>query len=172
MNETLWNSTEEAVGQLALAAVTFFIHAYAIFLCFAIYDYQDEKPKKEGGPMDEQIKDLMQSSFWFLYYRFLVQFISIFTPPLNSDIAYLFSHIGYVMINFQLVSFFVLLYTQYLYFFYPDNVEHIKVSTMRWLSFLCKILLTIFCISLSMAFPTGDVPMMFQLLTKGKQYDR
>ena len=158
MNETLWNSAEEAVGQFALAGVVIFLHGYAIFLCFAIYEYEDEKPNSEKGPIDVHIQDFNKSSFLFLYYRCLVQFVAIFTPPVNSDIAYSFSHVGYVLINFQLVSFFVLLDTQNLYFFYPDEVEPIKVSTMRWLSFLYKILFTTFSIALSIAAPTDHVP--------------
>ena len=172
MNETLWNSTGEACGQFAIAGLAIFLHGYAIFLCFAIYDYQDEKPKKEVSPIDIHLQDFMKSSFWFLCYRFLVQFVSIFTPPLNSDFAYSISHVGFVLINYEFVSFFVHLHTQYMYFFNPDEVKAIKLSTMRWLCFVYKILFTTCSISLSIAVPIEHVPMMFQLLAKGKQYDR
>ena len=58
MNSTIWSSTEEAVMSFILAPITIFVFAYAIFLCYAIYDYQDEKPKDEKSPTDILIKDL------------------------------------------------------------------------------------------------------------------
>ena len=63
MNSTLWNSTEEVVAHLILGAVTILVYAYAIFLCYAIWDYQDEKPKDEKRPTDVLIKDLKHSEF-------------------------------------------------------------------------------------------------------------
>ena len=59
MNSSLWNTTEEASANLVLGIVTIFVHAYAIFLCCAIYDYQNEKPKDEKSPIDVIIKDLI-----------------------------------------------------------------------------------------------------------------
>ena len=56
MNLTVWNGTEEMVGSFILAALTLFVHGYAIFLSYAIYDYQDEKPEHEKSPTDVLIK--------------------------------------------------------------------------------------------------------------------
>ena len=47
INETLWNSPEEAVGSFFLGGITIFIYAYGTFLSYAISDYQDEKPPAE-----------------------------------------------------------------------------------------------------------------------------
>ena len=71
MNETLWNSAEEAVGQFALAGVVIFLHGYAIFLCSAIYEYEDEKPNSEKGPIDVHIQDFNKSSFLFFIFVFI-----------------------------------------------------------------------------------------------------
>ena len=46
---------EEVIG-LTLAGVTVCVNAYAIFLCFAIYDYQDEKPSADKSPIDVFVK--------------------------------------------------------------------------------------------------------------------
>ena len=56
MNETFLNSTEDVVGCLFLGGTTFSVCAYSIFLCYAIYDYQDEKPVEEKSPIDLLIK--------------------------------------------------------------------------------------------------------------------
>ena len=57
MNTTLyWNSTEEVIGYLLLAAISMSLHGYALFLCSAISDYQDEKPFQEKSPFDILIK--------------------------------------------------------------------------------------------------------------------
>jgi hypothetical protein len=58
-SEILWNTTEETVSSFFLGGATVFVHCYAIFLCSAIYDYQDEKPHEEKGPDDIILKDLM-----------------------------------------------------------------------------------------------------------------
>ena len=67
MNSTLWNTTEEAGVHFILGAVTIFVHSYAIFLCYAVYDYQDEKPNDEKSPIDVLMKDLKNSEFCLLY---------------------------------------------------------------------------------------------------------
>ena len=58
MNSTLWNSQEEVVWSFILAPVAIFVYGYAMYLNYAIYDYQDEKPKEEKSPTDILIKDI------------------------------------------------------------------------------------------------------------------
>ena len=41
------NSTEESIGYLFLGGISLSLHGYALFLCSAIFDYQDEKPDQE-----------------------------------------------------------------------------------------------------------------------------
>ena len=41
------NITEESIGYLFLGGISLSLHGYALFLCAAIFDYQDEKPNKE-----------------------------------------------------------------------------------------------------------------------------
>ena len=40
MNSTLWKTNEEALGHFILGGTSLFVHAYAIFICYAISDYQ------------------------------------------------------------------------------------------------------------------------------------
>ena len=86
MNGTIWNSYEEAVIHLIFGAVSFFIHAYAMFINSAIFDYQNEKPKEEKSAFDVLIKDLMRTLFWIGYFIGHVQFISLFMPPVHSGV--------------------------------------------------------------------------------------
>ena len=39
-NSTLWNTNEEVFGHFILGGTSLFVHAYAIFICHAISDYQ------------------------------------------------------------------------------------------------------------------------------------
>ena len=66
MNETFLNSMEEVVGHLFLGGTIFSVSAYAIFLCYAAYDYQNEKPAEEKSPIDLLVKDFMHSEFWLI----------------------------------------------------------------------------------------------------------
>ena len=75
MNSTLWNTTEEAAMHFILGAVTIFVHAYAIFLCYAVYDYQDEKPNDEKSPIDVLMKDLKNLKFWVIDFVLLCGFL-------------------------------------------------------------------------------------------------
>ena len=72
-----WNSTEESIGYLFLGGISLSLHGYALFLCAAIFNYQDEKPSHEKSPFDVLIKDLMNSQFWTLYGLGLIQIIAI-----------------------------------------------------------------------------------------------
>ena len=56
MNKTLWNTNEEAGAYFLLGAACITIHVYAMFLCNAIFDFQDEKPKEEKSLFDVIIK--------------------------------------------------------------------------------------------------------------------
>ena len=102
MNEIFLNSMEEVVGHLFLCGTIFSVCAYAIFLCYAIYDYQDEKPAEEKSPIDLLVKDLTHSAFWLIIHFCLIEIISLFTPPITSDIAYLASYISVFLIDFHL----------------------------------------------------------------------
>ena len=172
MNVTFLNSTEEVVGRLILGGTTFWVCAYAIFLCNAIYDYQEEKPNEEKSPVDLLVKDLMHSEFWFLYQVCLIEIISLFTPPITSDVTYLVSHISVFLLNFQQISLLILLYIQHLYVFYPDECTNVDVSIMRRKSLIWKFILTFFSLFLGYLVPSSEVPLTYQMLAKGANYDR
>ena len=172
MNETLLNSTEDVVGCLFLGGTTLSVCAYAIFLCYAIYDYQDEKPAEEKSPIDVLVKDLLRSEFWLLYNICLIEFISLFTPPITSYMAYLVSHTSVFLVNFHHMSLLILLYIQHLYVFYPDECANVDVSIMRWKSLIWKFILTFVSLFLGYLVPSPGVPMAYQMLAKGANYDR
>ena len=172
MNLSLWNTTEKAVLNSFLGGSTLFVYFYAIFLCYAIYDYQNEKPKEEKCLIDHQIKDWMNSRFYFLYYSGLVQFISIFTPPITNDLAYWITYVGILNLNFEVVSTFVYFYIEFVYVFHYDTIKVVHVSTLRRKSLAWKFILTFISIFLNIGFPMQEKPATFQWLTKGKYYDR
>ena len=172
MNSTIWSSTEEAVVSFILAPITIFVFAYAIFLCYAIYDYQDEKPNDEKSPTDVLIKDIANAEFWFLYIFGFIQFISLFTPPITSIFAYFMVYIIIFLMNFYSVSWLVFLYIQYVYVFQHDQFLNVNVSSMWWKSLGWKFLLTFLSLSLNIAFPLDAIPVPFQMLSKGIHYDR
>ena len=172
MNETCLNSTEEVVGCLILGGTTISLCAYAIYLCYAIYDYQDEKPAEEKSPIDVLVKDLLHSQFWLLYDICLIGLISLFAPPITSSMVYLVSHISVFLINFHHVSLLILLYIQHLFIFYPDECANVDVSIMRRKSLIWKFILTFFSLFLSYLVPSQDVPVAYQMLAKGANYDR
>ena len=172
MNETFLNSTEEVVGRLFLGGTTFSVCAYAIFLCYAIYDYQDEKPAEEKSPIDVLVKDLLHSQFWLLYDICLIGLISLFAPPITSSMVYLVSHISVFLINFHHVSLLILLYIQHLFIFYPDECANVDVSIMRRKSLIWKFILTFFSLFLGYLVQSSEVPLAYQMLAKGANYDR
>ena len=71
------NSTEESIGYFFLGGISLSLHGYAVFLCSAIFDYQEEKPNQEKSPFDALIKDLMRSQFWIVYGVGLIQIIAL-----------------------------------------------------------------------------------------------
>ena len=172
MNATFLNSTEEVIGRLCLGGTTFFVCAYSIFLSYAIYDYQEEKPNEEKSPIDLLVKDLMHAQFWFLYHTFLIEIISLFSPPITSNVTYIITYIFIILLNFHLISLLVQLYIQHVIIFYPDDFVNVDVSVMRQKSILWKFILTFLSISLNCLFPSSEMPHTYQLLTKGVKYDR
>ena len=174
MNLTVWNGTEEMVGSFILAAFTLFVHGYAIFLSYAIYDYQDEKPTNEKSPTDILIKDLKNTEFWCLYFSLLVQFISLFTPPITSLIVYYVSYINVFSMNFYSVSWLVSNYIQYIHIFHHELVVDNSVSAMRWKVFGLKLFITFLSLLLNIAVPYPETmtPIFFQILSKGSHYER
>ena len=172
MNETFLNSLEEVVGHLFWGGTIFSVCAYAIFLCYAIYDYQDEKPAQEKSPIDLLVKDFMHSKFWLIIHICLVEIISLFAPPITSDSAYLASYISVFLIDFNLMSLLILLYIQHVYIFYFDLIANVDVSIMRQKSIIWKIILTFLSLFLDFLVPSLDTPMAFQMLAKSAMYDR
>ena len=172
MNATFLNSPEEVVGRFCLGGTTFFVCGYSIFLSYAIYDYQEEKPNEEKNPIDLLIKDLMHAQFWFLYHTCLIEMISLFTPPITSNVTYLITYILNFLLNFHIISLLVQLYIQHIIVFYPDDFANVDFSIMRRKSIIWKFILTFFIIFLNCLFPSSEVPHTYQLLTKGVNYDR
>ena len=172
MNVTYLNSTEEVLGCLFLCGTTIFVCAYALFLCYAIYDYQDEKPIEEKSPIDLLVKDLMHSEFWLLYHNCLIEIVSLFTPPITSNIVYLISYINVFLIDFHQISLLIVIYIQHLYIFYPDECVNVDVSIMRQKSIVWKFILTLLSIFLTFLVPSPHVPRAYQMLAKGANYDR
>ena len=172
MNVTFFNSTEEVVGHLCLTGVAFLVCLYSMFLCNAIYDYQEEKPNEEKSPIDLLIKDLMQAQFWLLFYICLIGIISLVTVPITSNVPYLLTYISVFLLNFHQISLFVQLYIQHIYVFYHDDFVNVNVFIMRRKSILWKIILTFFSIFLNCLFPSSRVPSTYQMLTKGENYER
>ena len=172
MNLTLWNSFEEAAVHFSIGIVTIFVNSYAIFLCYAVYDYQDEKPDDEKSPIDVLIKDSKNAEFWVLYTTFLVQFISLFTPQIPFPIVYPVSHMILFLTNFYQVSWLVSLHINYVYVFQHEQFLKVNISSMRWKSLAWKFLLTFLSLFLSAAVPFERIPPHFQMLKKDHQYDR
>ena len=173
MNITNWNNTEEVVVYTILGALSFSIHLYGLFLTSAIFDFQDEKPKDQKTPFDVLIKDLIRTLFWLAYTLGLIQFISFFTPPLNNDIVYWFSYFMIFINHFTLASILVTVYIRNVFTFQPDDIEGIKVTTLRHKCMVSKLLLTFVSMVLSILVPIETDPIVFQWLDKDRTiYDR
>ena len=158
---------------IILGIIAVFVHGYAIFLCYADYDYQNEKPFEEKSATDVLIKDLKNSEFCFLISNGLVLFISLFTPPMTTSFIYLIAYFCLFFANFFLISWLVLLYVQYMYVFYPDESENIDDSVLRRKSLLWKIMLTMLTFTLNYLVPSEEIPLAIQiLLKKENQHDR
>ena len=149
-----------------------FLHKYAMFLCYAIYDYQHEKPTGEKSPIDILMKDFLHIEFWTVYHISLINIISLFTPPITSTVAYLISHTNVFLVNFHQISVLILLYIQHIYIFYFDLVANVDISIMRQKSIIWKFILTFLSLFIDVLVPSPDNPLAFQMLAKGASYDR
>ena len=134
--------------------------------------YTNDKPVEEISQIDTEFKDMTTTTNCLLYVIGFIQFISVFIPPVTFEIVYLITHLSLFLANFYLVSWLVYFYILNLYVFYPDTVKDIPISTIRLKSFLWKVLLTVIYMVISVICPIEDQPLVFQFLTKGKQYDR
>ena len=172
MNETIWNTTSEVYVHFFLGGITILFYTYAIFLCFAIYDYQDEKPNNEKWILDHQIKDWMTSQFCYLFFVGWVQFISLFTPAAPLNICYFSSYVVVFLLHFLVSTIFVYMYIQYIFTFQPQDTVNIQSSTLWKKALIWKFILTLFILLLSILFPFEEQPIPFQLLSKGQKYDR
>ena len=172
MNSTQWNSQEEVVWSFILAPVAIFIYGYAIYLNYALYDYQDEKPKEEKSPTDVLIKDIKSIEFLYLYFDFLIRIIALFTPPIDSDLVYFVSYVWTFLVNLIPVSWLVTLYIQYMYVFQHDQFANVNESSIRWNGFCWKIVLRILCLLLNSLVSIEWTPAPYQLLSKGRPYNR
>ena len=172
MNETLWNSTEVAFGYFLMGAVSILIHAYAMFLSNAISDYQDEKPKQEKSSYDEFITELMNSQFLAIIYWGLIQFIGLFSPPIEANnLVYFVTVFGILLRHFLAASYLATLYAKYVFIFQPDRLKNVPASVLKKRRIVGKFLLTLFAVLISIEFPTEDLPFHFEVLTKKGCYD-
>ena len=179
MNETIWItlnkviSVLEVIGQLSLGGIIILVYAYGMFLCCAVYDYQDEKPEEEKCLVDYQIKDWMNSQFYFLYYIGFVQFIALFSSPITFyNFVYPLCYLGVFLFHFQCATVFFYLYIQYVYTFQPDDIKDINICIYRRKCLLWKLFITCITVLISIWLPLEDQPILFQLLTNGVEYNR
>ena len=172
MDETIWNTTSEIYLHFFLGGITILFYTYAIFICFAIYDYQDEKPHDEKWILDHQIKDWMTSQFCYLFFVGLVQLISLFAPAAPLNISYFICYIGIFLLHFHVSTIFVYLYLQYIYTFQPQDFVNVQNSTLRKKCLIWRFLLTLIILLLSILCPLEKQQIPFQLLSKGQKYDR
>ena len=168
MNITLWNSTEEASTHFLFGGISIVIHAYALILCSAIFDYQNEKPIEEKSSFDVLIKDLMSTAIFVSYFMGLTQHISLFTPPLTSMMIYWVSYFGVFLFHFIASSILVTVYLQHIFIFQPDDIIEVQESNLKWKSRGWKLFLTMVCLLISYVLPIEPQPMLFQLLNKDK----
>ena len=172
MSETLWNNSQEAFGYFLMGALSILIHAYAMFLSSAFSDYQDEKPKHEKSPFDEFIAELMNFQFFSLFYSGLIQFIGLFSPPIEANnLVYFVTVFGILFRHFHAASYLITLYTKYFFIFHPDKLENVPTSVLKKRRIVGKFLLTLFAVLISIEFPTEEMPFHFEVLTKKDCYD-
>ena len=114
----------------------------------------------------------MSSYFWFISSVGMIQFLSLFTPnvPMFGNV-YFINHILVFISNFHCVSILIFLYIQHVMIFQPDDFNDLDPLKMRRKSLIWKFFLTLCVISISIVFPITE-PIMFSLLSKGRQYQR
>ena len=58
MNGTLWHATNpvEIFSYFFIGFGSLFLHGYTLFICYAVSDYQNEKPSNEKNGYDILIK--------------------------------------------------------------------------------------------------------------------
>ena len=170
----LGNSNAEVVfGHFFLAATSIFIHGYALFLCNAIFDFQNEKPNHDKSPFDNLIQDMMNFQFFMILSNLILHIIGLFTPPVfASSLLYLIVHLFIFFRHFNAASYLVTLYAKYVFIFQPDKFENIPTSILRKKVFAWKILLTIIATLISIVAPIEEVPFHFRILTKENSYER
>ena len=172
MNEAVWNSTEEAFGYFLMGALSIFIHSYAMLLSSAISDYQDEKPKHEKSQFDKFITELMNCQFFVLFYSGLIQFIGLFSPPIEANnLVYFVTVFGILLRHFLAASYLATLYAKYVFIFQPDRLKNVPASVLKKRRIVGKFLLTLFAVLISIGFPTEELPFHFEVLTKKGYYD-
>ena len=129
MNETFLNSIEEVVGCLFLGRTTFSVCAYTIFLCYAIYDYQNEKPNEEKSPIDLLVKDLMHSLFCLLFKICLIGIISLFTLQSHlMALIWFLTFLFFCQISNKHLCLFYFIFNTFMYFI-TMNVQMLMLSS-------------------------------------------
>ena len=171
MNETLWNSTEEGLGYFLMGAISIFVHAYAMFLCNAISDFQGEKPAHEKSPFDPFITALMNFQFYNIFCSGLIQFIGLFSPTIEANNwVYFATYFGILFRHFHAASYLITLYAKFVFIFQPDRLENVPASTLKKRCIVGKVLLTFFAVLISIEFPAEELPFHFEVLTKKDCY--
>ena len=174
---SLWNSNLESIEYFLLGGISVFLHAYAIFLCYAIIDYYHvEKPSYDKSSFDVLVKDLFQSEYYFLYFMGLVQHISLFTPSIiirdSNNIVYFVTHLGVFLAHFYHASLFITLYVKYIFIFQHNDVKDVQVAHLEWKTFAWKVVITLLAICFSSLLPLEDQPLWYTMLAKKHDYDR
>ena len=172
MNTTLWNSTEEGLICFSVGLISILVHIYAIVICFAVVDYQKEKPTDEKELIDVLLIDLMYAQIRLLLYIILTYNISLFsTPILYETLLYCVSYLGVLIFCFWTTSYFVTLCFGYVFVFHPDSGEKMQLFlNIRSTASIMKLLLCVISLSLSYILPSPmkPQPQVFNLMCKGK----
>ena len=130
MNTTLWNSSEEVAINFSVGMVSIFVHVYAVVICFAIIDYQKEKPVDEKGPMDVLITDLMYAQMRIIFFSGFAYHISLFsTPIIYESFVYWVAYLGVFLVNVLTVSYLGLLWFFLGFLFYCSEL---LLSALFW----------------------------------------
>ena len=124
-------STEDFIWSFLVGIIFLILYGYAINLCSAIWDYQNDKPEDEKEEMDVLVKDLMIVQYWALYFHGYIQFIASITPPFHPISATLISWISYIMSTFLIASYAISAYYDFCYTFHADIMAEMGVKIVR-----------------------------------------